>query len=101
MAIKTLLEILENQYNEQLNIVVSRDIQMEVLKKLDPERVVEIRMDHNLEARKITAKDMLRNAEEKQALDTMWLKVLDEKVKEETLNQKAKGESPTKKSGVE
>lgn len=90
------MEILEDQYNEQLNIVISREIQLEVLHKLDPERVIEIRIDQNMEARKITAKDMIRNAEEKQSIDLIWLKVLEERVREEKVSP-----ADSKKTGVE
>lgn len=104
------MEILEDQYNEQLNIVISREIQLEVLHKLDPERVIEIRIDQNMEARKITAKDMIRNAEEKQSIDLIWLKVLEERVREErkaSLETKGRGgsqessQADSKKTGVE
>lgn len=85
MEKKTRLETLVSQFNQQQEIVVSREAQIRVLKKLPKDKVVELRMDPEaMNVKQVTASMMLEKATEKLDLDRMWLEELEAMIEEES-----------------
>lgn len=89
MEPKTRLETLISQHDSQQEIVISREAQVRVLRRLDPHKVVELRMDsEELRLKQVTAKMMLEKAEEKLELDRIWLEEIRLMIEEEKASLK-------------
>lgn len=71
-------------YNEQLEIITSREAQIRTLKRIDPKRVVEVKVNPaTAQPIQITAKDMINKAQERLDMDNLWLEELDKMIEEE------------------
>lgn len=73
-----------SQYDNQLEILLSRETKIRVMKQLPESKVVEIRMNPTtMAAEKITAAQSLEKELEKIEVDKMWLEETEKMIEEE------------------
>lgn len=83
MPKKTHSEILTKLYNDQLELILSQKAYIRTMKRLDQDKVMEVKIDHQtMQAKKITVKEVLEKAEEKLELYETWLEEIEKLLKE-------------------